>query len=256
MPRYEGYLISGSGRGLVDGGHTTVDRPTTDPSGHVCNEEGVCWVSYGTAAPMSRGSFKVAKLNTIIPSGPSLTFNTRGGTTPHKNTTPNKEAEVHPDGIFNPLPNNPILTIKGDWGTGYRTNGNSNSTIITSYDGVTVQQKILGESYLTVSIATNKSMDFGFGASQTLGNIVTSGELTVNLSDMSMRHKIQGQYFQNSNLEGAYGYINAQTDGEALTTVVVGIVSVTITHIVAATGGLPLLALPALPLLQHVIEIP
>jgi hypothetical protein len=29
MPRYEGYLKSGSGRGLVDGGHTTGDRPTT-----------------------------------------------------------------------------------------------------------------------------------------------------------------------------------------------------------------------------------
>jgi hypothetical protein len=28
MPRYEGYLLSGSGRGLVDGGHTTGDRPT------------------------------------------------------------------------------------------------------------------------------------------------------------------------------------------------------------------------------------
>jgi hypothetical protein len=26
MPRYEGYLLSGSGRGLVDGGHTTGDR--------------------------------------------------------------------------------------------------------------------------------------------------------------------------------------------------------------------------------------
>jgi len=30
MPRSEEYLLSGSGRGLVDGGHTTGDHPSTE----------------------------------------------------------------------------------------------------------------------------------------------------------------------------------------------------------------------------------
>ena len=220
-------------------------------SEEACGDDGLSYHGEATSGEIT-GQAKTAASAKKQSSGGNST--TSGSTSTANNTTFNQEFEVDPDIWFNLFQENSLFNIHFDKGLGFRVENQSNTTMIFSPNGVTIQTGLSGV-YLTWDLfSAQKMMDVGFGASGNFENVVTSGEATVNFYDMTTKIKGQVQIFDDQNREGRYSYMNVDVDSYLTTVGVVVAAELVFKEVILAIAGGMLFVSQAAPVLQRAIQ--